>query len=185
MTNTITEITGYVTLRGHRIEIGSEIGHRFATDAVRFVEGIATEEQLRKKYQLDDANWISLSENEPLQLLVGRLMEERVRNGTAQREKASLRWNSAIDVIDSIVQDPTAPSRARLDGARELRACASGEPENKPDAREKYIININFGSNKVHKEIELTPHPPEPNDLTIEPERDDDEYRPTGLLRYS
>jgi hypothetical protein len=116
-----------------------------------------------------------LSDNEPLQLLVGRLKEERIRSGEAQREKAALRWNSAIDVVHAIVCDPAAPSRARLDGARELRASAGGEPEHKQNERERFIINLNFGSNKVHKEIELTPRPPEP---------EDDEYQPTGLPRY-
>jgi hypothetical protein len=52
MTNTIAEITGHVTLRGHRIEIGSEIAHQFGIDCCRFVEGLVNEETLRKKYGL-------------------------------------------------------------------------------------------------------------------------------------
>jgi hypothetical protein len=183
MTN-LTEFNdggGHVTLRGHTVAVDSDIGHAFGVDCCRFIENLIDEPQLRKKYGLlSDETWRQLETNEPLQLLVGRIKEERIRDGTAQREKAALRWNSAIDVIDSIVQDPSAPARHRLDGARELRACAGGEPEHKPNDRERFVININFGTARVHREIELTPRPPEPDDLTI-----DEEYRPTGLPRYS
>jgi hypothetical protein len=178
MTNTITEITGYVTLRGHRIEVQSEIGHRFAEDAVRFIEGIATEEQLRKKYQLDDTAWQALETNEPLQLLVGRLREERLRNGSAQREKSALRWNSAIDVVDAIVQDPTASAKHRLDGARELRACAVGTAEDKPDARSRFQITINFGSHRLERNVELTPVKHDEGDELEAP-------RPSGIVNYA
>jgi hypothetical protein len=149
---------GHVVLRGHVVEIDSDVGRAFAVDCVRFIEGLIGEEQLRKKYSLlTDAQWRQLSDIEPLQLLIGRIKEERIRSGEAQREKASLRWNSAIDVVDAIVQDPTASAKHRLDGARELRACATGTEDSKPDARDRFTININFGTAKVQREIELTP----------------------------
>jgi hypothetical protein len=122
MANSIEPTSGTVTLRGHKIEIDSDVGRAFAVDCCRFIEGLINEEQLRKKYGLlTDAAWRELSDIEPLQLLIGKLKDDRIRDGTAQREKASLRWNSAIDVVDAIVQDPTASAKHRLDGARELR----------------------------------------------------------------
>jgi hypothetical protein len=191
MTN-IEPSGGTVVLRGHTIAIDSDIGRQFAIDCVRFIEGILTEEQLRKKFGLlTDAQWRELSDIEPLQLLIGRIKEERIRDGTAQREKASLRWNSAIDVIDSIVRDPTTPVRARIDGARELRACSTGTEDNKPDARERFTIHINFGSYKLHRDAELKPiraeerspiRTEEREPLTIEHEDDMPEPRPTGIV---
>jgi hypothetical protein len=178
MTN-IEPVGSTLVLRGHSIAVDSDVGHAFAIDCCRFIENLVSEEALRKKYQLDDAGWRQLELIEPLQLLVGRIMEERVRDGTAQREKASLRWLSAIDVVDAIVQDPSAPARHRLDGARELRACAGGEPEHKQNSREMFHITLNFGTVKVQRDVELKPHPPERDDLT------DDGYKPTGLLKYS
>jgi hypothetical protein len=90
-------------------------------------------------------------------------------------------------VVNAIVQDPTASAKHRLDGARELRACAGGEAENKPNERERYIINISFGKHKINKTVDLKPIKIEDDELieatrepmTIEQER---EYRPTGLL---
>jgi hypothetical protein len=111
-------------------------------------------------------------------LLIGRIKEERIRSGEAQREKASLRWNSAIDVVDAIVQDPTASAKHRLDGARELRACAVGTAEDKPDERSRFTITINFGTAKVHREIELTPVKHDENDDLPEP-------RATGIVNYT
>jgi hypothetical protein len=180
MTN-IEPSSGHVILRGRRIEIDSDVGRAFAVDCVRFIEGVATEEQLRKKYGLlSDEAWRQLEGIEPLQVLIGRLIEDRLRDGTAQREKASLRWNSAIDTVHAIVQDPATPVRARIDGARELRACSTGTEDSKPDARERLTIHINFGTAKVHREIELTPIKQE-----IECEDDLPEPRATGIVSYT
>jgi hypothetical protein len=175
----INEPSGSLVLRGHKIETGSDIGHAFAVDCCRFIENLISEEALRKKYGLiTDASWRELEMVEPLQLLIGRIKEERIRDGTAQREKAALRWNSAIDVIDRIVQDETAPSRARLDGAKELRACAAGTEANTPASdKERFTITLVFGkAHTVNKVVDLKP---------IKSESDDEEYRPTGLLNYS
>jgi hypothetical protein len=173
--------SGSLVLRGQSIEVGSDIGHAFAVDCCRFVEGLVSEEALKKKYQLDDAGWRQLELIEPLQLLVGRVKEERIRDGTAQREKASLHWLSAVDVIHGIIQDPATPARSRIDGARELRACAgAGGAEANTPANERFIINISFGTHKVTKDVELKPVAREP--LTIEGEDDLPTPRPTGIV---
>jgi hypothetical protein len=170
---------GHVVLRGRRIEAGTDIYHQFAIDCCRFIENLIDEQQLRKKYGLlTDAQWRDLSEIEPLQLLIGKIKEERVRSGEAQREKAAIHWLAAVDTVHAIVQDPTAPSRARLDGARELRACAVGTADDKPDERSRFTININFGTAKIHREIELTPVKHDDGDDLPEP-------RETGIVNYT
>jgi hypothetical protein len=173
-----------VTLRGHVVAVDSDVGRAFALDCCRYVEELITEKELRSKYAITETAWQALETNEPLQLLVGKLKDERIRDGTAQREKGLLRWNAAIDVVHGIVQDPTAPSRARLDGARELRACAGAGAETNTPVGEKYVINISFASHKVHKVVDVKPIAREP--LTIEPDEDDlPETRPTGLPIYT
>jgi hypothetical protein len=181
MTN-IEPDSGSLILRGHKIEAGSAIFHEFAVDCTRFIEGLVSEEALRRKFGLlTDAQWRELSDIEPLQLLIGRLKEQRIRDGTAQREKASLRWNSAIDVIDALVRDPATPARSRIDGARELRACAGAGSENTPaNERERFVINISFGTHKVVREFKHEP-------LTIEPDAGDELPMPreTGIINYT
>ena len=46
MTNTIAEITGHVTLRGHRIEVSSEIGAAVVTVVCRHIEDLMPVEAL-------------------------------------------------------------------------------------------------------------------------------------------
>ena len=115
---------GSVVLRSIKIDLNSEIGHAFVTDCVRFIEGLITEEQLRKKYALDDIGWRVLSENEELQRLVGAQKEKRIRNGEAAREKAAHLFVEAPTVLGDILRDPTNSPRHRVDAIRELRACA-------------------------------------------------------------
>jgi hypothetical protein len=184
-----TPSDGSLVLRGHTIKVDSDIGRQFAVDCVRFIEGLVSEEQLRKKYALvTDAAWRELSDIEPLQLLIGQLREKRIRSGEAQREKASLRWASAIDIVHAIVQDPTASAKHRLDGARELRACAGAGAEDKlVDGRDRIVITLNFGTHKVIKDVELKPlraeerSPAERAPLVIEHEDEMPEPRPTGI----
>jgi hypothetical protein len=178
--NTIEPNAGSVILRGHKITVDSDVGRAFAVDCCRFIEGLIGEEALRKKYGLlTDASWRELSDIEPLQLLIGRLREERVRDGTAQREKAARYWLTAVDVIGAIVADPAQSAKHRLDGARELRACAVGTAEDKPDAREKFIINISFGQHRLEREVELKQIKHDEGD------DEDDRPRPTGIVSYA
>jgi hypothetical protein len=110
-------------------------------------------------------------------LLVGRLKEERVRDGSAGREKAAHHWLSAIDVVDAIVQDPTASAKHRLDGARELRQAATGSEANTPASdRDKFVININFGGHKLNKRVDLKPVRTEEELKLIERDEDNEDY---------
>jgi hypothetical protein len=186
--NAIADPTsGTVTLRGIVVGLETPIAAAFVEDVCRMLETNTSAEALRTKYGLlDDGAWADLSANEPLQRLVGAQKEKRIRDGATQREKASLRWNSAIDVVNSIVQDPAASAKHRLDGAKELRACAvaGSEADKQAGDKERYIINIRFGGNTIHKELELKPIAPErkeeesPPLKLIERDEDGDDYEP-------
>jgi hypothetical protein len=167
---------GHVVLRGHAIAIDSDIGHAFVTDCVRFIEGLITEEALKSKYGLTEEGWRSLAANEPLQQRVGTEKQRRIVSGDCAREKAAHLFVKAVDVVGDIVQDPTASAKHRLDGARELRTAAQGGAETNTQSGDRVIINLNFGTHKLTKDVVLKPVVRE---LTIEP--DDDGPRPTGL----
>jgi hypothetical protein len=70
---------------------------------------------------------------------------------------------SCPDVLGGIVNDTGAPARSRIEAIRELRQVATaGSGANTPaEDREKFVIQINFGTQKVHREIELKPTKPE------------------------
>jgi hypothetical protein len=179
MTSAIADpISATVTLRGVTVEVDSDIGQAFATDCVRFVEGIVTEEQLRKKYDLDDANWRQLASHDALQRAVGATKERRIRSGQAAQEKAAHLFVSCPDVLGGIVNDAGAPPRSRIEAIRELRQVATaGSGANTPaDDREKFVIRINFGTQKVVREIELKPAKPEQEPLASALEHEDNEH---------
>jgi hypothetical protein len=175
--NTVAGPTGAtVTLRGIEVAVDSDVGQAFTTDCVRFVEGIFTEEQLRKKYDLDDTGWRQLASHDALQRAVGATKERRIRSGQAAQEKAAHLFVSCPDVLGGIVNDTGAPARSRIEAIRELRQVAAvGPGASAPaDDREKFVIRINFGTQKVHREIELKPTKPEPEPLMVEAERNED-----------
>jgi hypothetical protein len=169
---------GTVTLRGIVVELSSPVAQIFLTDVCRHIEGGMDADQLRAKYGLsDDKAYADLASNEPLQLAIGREREKRIRDGTAQREKAAQHWLTAVDVVGAIAGDPATPVRSRIEAARELRTCVQGTQDNKPDARERFVINISFGSHKLERNVELTPIKHDDGDELEAP-------RPTGLADY-
>jgi hypothetical protein len=166
-----------VVLRGLAVEVDSTIGHEFTSDCVRFIEGIVTEEQLRKKYSIDDDGWRLLASHDALQQAVGTVKERRIRNGQAAQEKAAHLFVRCPDVLGGIVNDAGAPARSRIEAIRELRQVAAVGPNTSApaDDRERFTINISFGTCKVHKEIDLKPAKPEDEPLTIKAGCDEDD----------
>ena len=166
---------GSVVLRGIEIDLASDVGMAFTMDCCRFIEGLVTEEVLSKKFELDDAAWRQLETNEPLQRAVGAQKEKRVRSGEAAREKAAHLFLAAPDVLSTIMTDATASPRHRVDACRELRATAQVGSENKPaDERERFVINISFGKQTLHRDIELKPIASEREPLAIESEHEEE-----------
>ena len=106
-----------VVLRGVAVEVDSDVGQTFTADCVRFVEGIVTEEQLRKKYSIDDDGWRLLASHDALQQAVGTVKERRIRSGQAAQEKAAHLFVSCPDVLGGIVNDAGAVSNRSDQGA--------------------------------------------------------------------
>jgi hypothetical protein len=177
MTNTIAEITGHVTLRGHRIEVSSEIGAAFVTDVCRHIEDLMPVEALRSKYGLaDESAWIGLAENEPLQRAIAAAKERRIRSGEAARERAAHLFVAAPDVLGGIMSDTAASARHRIQAAHELRQVALPTAETNTSSADRITITLNFGTHKVTKDVELKPI------KTIEHEDDLPVPRETGII---
>jgi hypothetical protein len=151
---------GTVILRGIIVEIHSDVGQQFVLDVCRHIEALLTADQLRSKYGLtDDETYAGLSENAPLQRAIAAAKVRRIHDGSASREKAQHKFLTAPDVLDAIIHDPGSSPRHKTDAIRELRACAAGSEAATAAERERFIININFGTAKIVKEIELKPKP--------------------------
>jgi hypothetical protein len=163
MANNVTELnggSGSVILRGIEIPVDSDVGHEFTVDCTRYVENLITETQVKKKYDLDDEAWQALASHDALQRAVGREKERRIHNGDAAREKAAHLLVEAVGIVGDIARDAGSPPRSRIEAARELRQVAAVGADDAPTAeKERFVIRIDFGSNKLIKNVELKPKP--------------------------
>jgi hypothetical protein len=141
--------------------------HGFISDLARFAEGIVSQQEVKKKYRLEESEWDALGENDALVRAVTEEKVRRIRNGTSAREKAQLKFIAAPDVLGNILSDDSASPRHRIEASRELRAVAAVGPEATPTA-ERFVITINLGSDVDGKETKLV------IDKPITPGVDDD-----------
>lgn len=78
-----------VTLFSTSIDLNSDAGHQFVTDATRAAEGLITDKELAEKYELSPADWQNITKDMALGRAVRAERERRVLNGVAARESAA------------------------------------------------------------------------------------------------
>jgi len=116
----------------------------FVTDLARFAEGLYTEQAVRKKYRLDEGEWITLGEDDELVERIELEKTRRIRSGAAKREKAQQHVVKAPDVLDKILCDERASPKHRIDAAKTLDAFAGNGPEAAAE-QDRFHITINLG----------------------------------------
>jgi hypothetical protein len=135
----------------------------FVVMLVRFSEGLVPEAAVRKKYRLDDATWDRLGADDALVERIEAEKAKRIRDGSSARERAQKHFAQAPDVLGTIMNDPRAPARNRIESAKELRVVADNGPQVAPAASmEKFSIVINLGNNEI---IKYPPNDDKPNKL--------------------
>jgi hypothetical protein len=152
-----------VVLRGLPIELSSTAGARFVTDCVRAAEGLLTDAELVKKYEIDAQDWLDITKNKELIRAIQDERERRVRNGTAARESAAQIFAKAgPTVLGTILNDVSASPRHRIESARELRQTAHGgvNADSSTNASEMFSIVINLGDTTERYEKEIAPMKP-------------------------
>src|SRR5262249_52313448 len=83
----------------------------------KFSDGLASEESIRKRFRLSDADWERLGRDDALVEKIELLRAARVKSGATRREKAQQYVVAAVDTVNGVVADPRANARHRLDGA--------------------------------------------------------------------
>jgi hypothetical protein len=115
-------------------------------DLARFSEGLYTEQFVRRKYRdlLDDDDWTYLATDDLLVEMVEAEKIRRQRNGRAKTERAQQHIVRGPDVLATIMDDPQANARHRVDSIKALDALAGGESQAAPAAEERFRIVINL-----------------------------------------
>jgi hypothetical protein len=142
--------------------------HEFVADMARFSESLLTEKAIRKKYRMfDNTVWEKLADDDDLVRAIEAESVRRIRDGSSKREKAQALIVKGPAILDSIMSDPTANARHRIDSAKTLNDFASNGPGETTPASDRFLIQINLGSDTLtfNKSIRpLAPGEIDPND---------------------
>jgi hypothetical protein len=133
------------------------------TDFARYVEGILTEQFLRRKYRFDDATWERLGDDDALVEAIEAEKVKRIRDGSSKREKSQLLVTKAPDVLGTIMMDGSASPKHRIDASKALDQFA-GNGAGVAPAAERFVITINMGADVEHynKSIEINANDTDP-----------------------
>jgi hypothetical protein len=151
-----------------------EDNQEFVADCCRYAENILSEEAVRKKWHFDNATWEKLGSNDALVEAIENEKVRRIRTGQQKRERAQVLVTQAPNILNSIMSDPAASPRHRVDAIKTLDSFASNGPESAP-ASDRFVITINLGSDVLKFDKSIAP---DPND--VDPHHIDD--TPQGLL---
>jgi hypothetical protein len=153
--------------------------HDFVVDMARYAESILDEKFLRKKYRFDDATWESLGSNDELVSKIENEKLRRIRDGSSKRELAQKHIVRGPAVLSTIMDDAGASPRHRVDAIKTLDAIATPPAQAAPADRDRFIIEINLGTDADGKEIvqrfnksiaPLMPNEVDPNDPDSAPQ---------------
>jgi hypothetical protein len=125
----------------------------FITDFARYSEAILDEKFLRRKYKFDPGVWERLGSDE---VLIERIEDERLRrqrSGESKREIAQKHIIKAPAILDSIMSDPSANNRHRVDAIKTLDAIAAPPAQTPAADASRFVIQINLGTDADGREI--------------------------------
>ena len=103
--------------------------HELITDLARYAENLCSESAIRKKWKLDEATWELLGDSDELIRAVEEEQVRRVRSGQLKREKAQAHIVRGVDVLATVMDNPRANDRHRIDSIRALDQLADPGPQ--------------------------------------------------------
>jgi len=161
-----------ITLRGIEVELDSDLGRRFVTDATRAAESVISDQDLMEEYELSPTDLQALANVKTVQRAIRDERTRRVRSGLAAKELASGYFVNAPGRLNKIMMDEQANPRHVIESIRELRQVALPESQNTPSQSDRFIITINLGADHVEhydKSIAVSPSDGAPAQLTERP----------------
>ena len=159
--------------------------HELITDLARYSETLCSESAIRKKWRLSEETWEMLGSSDELVRAIEEEKTRRIRSGATKRELAQQHIIRGPTVLASIMDDPRANARHRVDSIKALNAIADPGPEAATE-QDRIIIKIDMGADLRAKgqepnpsdvvTIEATPRPNTPKQIK-EDHGEDDEWR--------
>lgn len=143
-----------ITLRGDVVPIDLPAGQEFIVACVRNVEGLVSDADIRKKYDLSANDWRQLINNSHLHRAIREERERKIYNGVAPREAAQTYLVKAPAVLNGIMSDERAAPTSRVEASKGLHRLA-GDPAQPSQGGERFSISINFGAQVKPVKIEV------------------------------
>ena len=132
-------------------------------DLCRYADSILTERQVRQKWHLADDNiWHALGTDESFVERVELERTRRIRTGATKRELAQLHITKGPAILDSIMSDPKANPRHKVDAIKALDQLAGFTPQTSRDDMDRVVIKIDLGADLRAKGL-----PSDPGDVLI------------------
>jgi hypothetical protein len=170
-----------IVLNGDRLALDTDAGRRFVNDMARFADGILSEQQVRRKWRLDEAVWEKLGADDTL---VEAIEDEKLRrqfDGRSKRERAQQLVVKAPAILDSIASDDRASPRHRVDAIKVLDGLATNGREAAATESTRFIIRIDLSAGGGDVEVYDIPRTIESKD-NEKTSGDDDDTTPRELL---
>jgi hypothetical protein len=170
-----------IVLRGDRLALDTDAGRRFVSDMARFADGILSEQQVRRKWRLDEAVWEKLGADDSL---VEAIEDEKLRrqfDGRSKRERAQQLVVKAPAILDSIASDDRASPRHRVDAIKTLDGLATNGREAAATENTRFVIRIDLTAGGGDVEVYDIPRTIESKD-NEKTSGDDDDTTPQELL---
>ena len=149
---------------------------QFVQDLCRYAEGLDSESAIRRRWKLPDDVWEAFGDDDALVRAIEEEKIRRVRSGQLKKEKAQAHIVRGVDVLATIMDDPKANNRHRVDSIKALDSL-TGDPQAAPE-QERIFIRIDLSADtrdpKDVLTIEATPRPSTPKQ--IESSGNDDDF---------
>jgi hypothetical protein len=156
--------------RSGLIDLNTDFGRTFISDACRAGEGLCSDRELQEKYELSDKAFRALAKDKAVGRAIRSESELRIRNGLAAREAAAKHFIKAPGVLDRIMMGAESHPKQKIDAIRELRQVAGGTSGDHQTATEgKFVINITIGSDVERFEFDAPKTAPQ---VDLEPKDD-------------
>jgi hypothetical protein len=156
-----------IILNGIEVELTSDLGRAFVTDATRAAESVVDDQTLMERWELSIEELQAIANTKAVGRAIRNEREHRLRSGISTRELASKSYFKVPTVLDSILMNEQANARARIESARELRVISTPENQSNPAAQsERFHIVINLGSDVLtfDKSIAIDPNDSPPDE---------------------
>src|SRR4051794_31323737 len=105
-----------IDLKSHNFpnDLASDQGRLWVVDCCRAGEGVISDTELSEKWELNDADWISIRKDRALERAIREERARRVRTGQAVKEAAARHLLKGVGIVDEIMSSAESHPKHKL-----------------------------------------------------------------------